>query len=331
MRTLRKLIDDSEGLFWLVLIWLSSYVFVIYSMVYLEDKSLFDAFYYSIVVTGTIGFGDISPTHNVAKFATIMYILTAVFVLTRIIEICLRRMKVKGYKKRRGQAYVKKDPFLVICGYPSKEKVEEIVDEIRAVIPYANIVCITDVVENKEPWMYDKHIYFIHGRPTVRKVMNRANIKKAKFILFLAGDTNDVKSDEITAASILLCEEMSPNIHSIAERVRSDCELFEAAHCNKVVSICRANELAQEILNPGTFDLVDTIFSSFTPQRVENVIFSGTTCSWLAASQHYLKDNIISLGYSNDECRTFTFCPKNTDTIHPGYCIKILKNTGITT
>jgi hypothetical protein len=65
-----------------------------------EDWSLVDALYFCVVTSTTVGFGDLSPTTDLAKLFTIFYILSSVGLIGYAINLRLRRKA-----KRRARKY----------------------------------------------------------------------------------------------------------------------------------------------------------------------------------------------------------------------------------
>ena len=49
---------------------------------YVEGWSWVDAFYFSAVAGSTVGFGDLSPTTNGSKLFTVLYIFSAMAIIT---------------------------------------------------------------------------------------------------------------------------------------------------------------------------------------------------------------------------------------------------------
>ncbi len=65
-----------------------------------EDWSLVDALYFCVVTSTTVGFGDLSPSTDLAKLFTIFYIVSSVGLIGYAINLRLRRKA-----KRRARKY----------------------------------------------------------------------------------------------------------------------------------------------------------------------------------------------------------------------------------
>lgn len=57
----------------------------------LEDWSWVDSLYFSTVALTTVGFGDLTPTSDVTKLFTVVYILAGVSILITYLNARLRR------------------------------------------------------------------------------------------------------------------------------------------------------------------------------------------------------------------------------------------------
>lgn len=67
---------------------------------YLEGWSWVDAFYFSAVAGSTVGFGDLSPTTNASKLFTVLYIFSAMSIITTFLD---QRLKYHGLVLRRAK------------------------------------------------------------------------------------------------------------------------------------------------------------------------------------------------------------------------------------
>ena len=70
---------------------------------YVEGWSWVDAFYFSAVAGSTVGFGDLSPTTNGSKLFTVLYIFSAMAIITTFLD---QRLKYHGVVLRRAKREV---------------------------------------------------------------------------------------------------------------------------------------------------------------------------------------------------------------------------------
>jgi voltage-gated potassium channel len=79
-KPLRDMARDPEGK---VLVMSAMATVAVGTFVYsaLEGWSLIDALYFSVVTLATVGFGDLTPTTDIAKLFTVGYIVTGIGIL----------------------------------------------------------------------------------------------------------------------------------------------------------------------------------------------------------------------------------------------------------
>jgi len=53
---------------------------------YLEGWSYLDALYFCVISVGTIGYGDLTPTSDVAKLFTIFYVINGIVILLSLFD-----------------------------------------------------------------------------------------------------------------------------------------------------------------------------------------------------------------------------------------------------
>jgi hypothetical protein len=71
---------------------------------FMEDWTWVDSFYFSSIAVTTVGFGDLTPTSDVAKIFTVLYIFSGVGIITSFLNERLRRNADRGGRmgKRAG-------------------------------------------------------------------------------------------------------------------------------------------------------------------------------------------------------------------------------------
>jgi uncharacterized membrane protein len=111
-RDLKELFSDSQGralLLWVLILLVFGSIF--FSVV--EDWTLVDSFYFSVVTLTTVGYGDFSPTTPGAKLMTTVYIffglsIIAVFA-SHLAKTHAQRTTRKLSKRKTNQAPINDD------------------------------------------------------------------------------------------------------------------------------------------------------------------------------------------------------------------------------
>ncbi len=83
--SLRSMFRDPEGK--VILVWAVAQI-VIGTVMYhwMEDWSLVDSLYFSVVTLATVGFGDLHPTTTASKLFTVVYILFGLGIIAAFIS-----------------------------------------------------------------------------------------------------------------------------------------------------------------------------------------------------------------------------------------------------
>ena len=68
----------------------------------LEDWSYVDSFYFSVVTTTTVGFGDITPDTDGAKLFTVAYIIVGISIITTFLDARLKRHAQRRVERSQG-------------------------------------------------------------------------------------------------------------------------------------------------------------------------------------------------------------------------------------
>ena len=219
----------------------------------------------------------------------------------------------------------KRDPDVIIAGYPTEAKVKELVRGLKHLWKGVSITCVTNQIEEKPGWMVDEDVEFIQGRASERSVMERANLHLAEKVMILANDPTCPDSDEYTSSIVMLCEILNPNAHTIAEKVRDNDDLFKLAKCDKVVDVCRPSELVHELLHEGAIEFIDTIFSPDTPEMQKNMTLDNEhSVQWYKLAGNFVILGVIPLGFSIDGGKTFKFAPHPDEAIPPKAVVKVI-------
>jgi hypothetical protein len=142
----------------------------------------FDAVWWWVVTSSTVGYGDIVPRTTAGRLVGVATILAGFFIYTTFIAVIVEA--VHGYVERRerGTLQVKAKGHIVLCEYTS------VADELLNALPNIPrlsgrpVVVVSDLVySNPDP----RH-FFVSGVPVNPRVMKRANLPEAAYIFVFA-------------------------------------------------------------------------------------------------------------------------------------------------
>jgi len=305
-------------------IYIISSIFFCFYMIIIEKLTLIDSIYYLITTSTTVGYGDISPTTNIGKILSIIYMIISISTLGLLIGFFGEKMIEFSEKNKKGLIKMKKEVKLLIIGYPSEDKVKELVLELRKDENFENekIVCISNDLDEKPLWFNSHNTTFIKGIGSNIETLQKAGIYHTKNVLILANNPNDIISDDISSSTATVIKQIMPNLRIIIERVRQETILFEALHCDVITRITSPEILAQEILDPGAIELQETIFSNETEGTQFNYIYNGKDINWIDIAIELLNEEVIPEGFKNSNNKNFNLFPKKSDIVLNGAIIK---------
>lgn len=300
-----------------------SLLFAIY-MWKVEGLSLLDTYYFLVTTATTVGYGDISPKTGFGKILVTVYMVVGIALLGLFLGKVTEVMVGISSGRKRGLINMKDKVDLIITGYPSDDKVQNIVAELRNDERYKDlgIVCANNQLDEKPVWMTKLDVHFVRGVPSDGSVLDRAGIATASTLLILANDSRRIESDDLSTSVCAVVERLRPEIRTIIEKVRKDELLFEVVNADTVVDVAAPSVLAQEILDPGAIELQNAIFSTHTDGTQYNLTFNGDDTQWSDIAMAILKTDSIPEGYQNPGERHFRLLPKQGDHVKKGALVK---------
>ena len=297
----------------------ASLLFALY-MWLVEGLSLLDTYYFLVTTATTVGYGDISPKTGLGKVFVTIYMIIGIALLGLFLGKVTEFMVEVGSKRKKGLISMKGQVDLIIAGYPSDEKVQNIVLELRndARFKDASIVCANNRLNEKPAWMTTLNVDFVKGVASDSSVLKKAGVETASTILILANDSALVESDDLSTSICAVVERMRPEIRAIVEKVRKDELLFEVVNADTIVDVASPSVLAQEILDQGAIELQNAIFSTHTAGTQYNLSHSGEEMSWTEVALALLHKDAIPEGFQNPGDKVFNLLPKQGDVVKQG-------------
>lgn len=101
LKSFRRALNEPQfrGLFFLVgLLLVAGVTFYMHT----ENWSFVNALYFCVVALTTVGFGDLTPTHDSSKIFTIFYILFGIGIIVSFINLVAKH-SLDGYHRRQAE------------------------------------------------------------------------------------------------------------------------------------------------------------------------------------------------------------------------------------
>lgn len=221
---------------------------------FVEDMSLFDSFYMTLITISTVGFSEIKPLTNYGRIVTIAIISTGITIGAYTIGTIVRMLiegelrKTYGRRKLEKQISALHDHY-IICGYG------RIGSLICKELQYHNIdfVVIDNDLSSIERLEKEK-IFYLPMDATTEEALLKAGITNAR------GVVTAVRSDADNIFITLTAKGLRPDIFilSRASHEKNESKLKRAG-ATRVVSpyLIGGRRMAQVLIRPTVVDFID--------------------------------------------------------------------------
>ena len=240
----------------------------------LQDVSVGDALWYSIVSITTIGYGDLTPVSTGARIGTVVFIVVlGLSAFTTAVGIGVDWILDMQFKERTGLGTAHATGHLLIINYPNERRVRQIIDEFLGDPRHQGdeMVVVTDKVDSLPFSM--KNVHFVRGSPLEEETYARANAVEARQAIVLSPGYDDPSSDSVNASIVSILEHLNPEIRTVAESLNVRHELlFKGSKNASIVQTFQisSNLLVQESQDPG----VNRLTHAITSNQVEGTLAS---------------------------------------------------------
>jgi len=259
-------------IFVLMLSWITIFSIIIYVVEYNFAKdgdnlytSVWDAIYWGIVTTSTVGYGDIYPHSSYGKLLTAIMIIGGIVLVSAMTGIFSATLISRLMKLKEGNIELKNlENHIVICGW--NETAEEIVSQIiqAGLDKERPVVIITRLPKDALDVRLTPTIFYKNGDFIQENTLLEAAVDKAKDVVVVAEreeGLNERNIDARTALVSMLIRTLNPNANLYVEvLLDEDAQIFQK-RMNIQEIIIHGQILGKimfaSILNPGLTSLIN--------------------------------------------------------------------------
>ncbi|MED3612532.1 potassium channel protein [Bacillus wiedmannii] len=219
----------------------------------IEEISLFQAFWMTMITVLTVGYGDAVPVTQAGKVFALLIIPVGVGIVTYAIGV-VAAMIIEGNlfhavrRKKMDKQIAQLQNHIIVCGCGRVGL--QVVNELQEKkIPFV-------VVDKDESILEKEKLLYIHGDATEDQVLHHAGISKAAGLVAIVA--NDAENVFIT----LTARGLNDAIKIVARAEKPETEdKLKRAGANKVInpSSMAGIHIAKGIANPLTVHYIDTV------------------------------------------------------------------------
>lgn len=305
----RHIVDLFLGLFLLVSLNIAA-------MMWFERMPLDDAAWLTLSTVTTVGYGDLVAGTAGGRVATVLLLyFIGIFLIAQIAGEWIDYRFDRRDRMRRGMWRWKMQDHILILNTPDNHGdhyLRLLVEQIRDT-PFLDDLSIQVFTPHFPDGLPAEisHLGVVlrAGKPEGRQDLSEVDIEQAKFIVLLAVDTYDPRSDSVNLDMLDRLASYKLNGHVIVECVlEENRKRFKRLGANAVIRPIRAYPelLVRAMSAPGTEAILEDLFvyAGNHPRRYD---ISFNTRNWgQHASSLLLKGLGTPLGYLNNESEMIT-------------------------
>lgn len=220
---------------------------------FIENWSVLDSLYMTVISITTTGFAEIKPLSEVGRIFTIIIIILGVtniaYLGGKTAQLIIHTDVFR--KKKMNLKIQNLENHYIVCGYGRMGKA--ICEGLTA---YGVPFVIVDSSEQKNEIIEEKQYLHLMGDATSDDTLIKAGIKKAKGLVAV------IKTDAENVFTVLSARELNKNIYIVSRAIEEGTEskLIKAG-ADKVVKPYElgGNRMVQLLMRPGVIDFIDGV------------------------------------------------------------------------
>ena len=214
-----------------------------------EDRSFYDALWWSIVTVTTVGFGDISPVSLGGRLIGVVLMFFGIGVLGMFTATIAGAFVEQRLRKDHGMGDCELESHIILCGWNDRTK--EILKDLRADSRSSDksIVLVADI-ETKP--VDDDRLHFVRGKET-EDDLKRAGIDRAETVVLVGDRSLDYGARDAKAVlAVLTVKSLKRNVYTIVELAGEE----NVRHCEQAGAdeIIVGADLCSRVISTATLD-----------------------------------------------------------------------------
>ncbi|ALJ04645.1 potassium transporter TrkA [Pseudalgibacter alginicilyticus] len=235
----------------LALLWVG-----VMGFMFLSDYTWIDALYMTVITITTVGFGEVAPLNQEAKFFTIFLILTSIvivgYALSIITEYILSKSNVDELKQKKMQKMIENfNNHIIICGYGRNGKQAAI--KLKA---YNKPFVVIEKNKEIEERLRTDEVAYVIGNANEDDVLVQAGVHRASsFISALPNDADNL-------FVVLSTRQINKDINIISRASHeTSYKKLKFAGANNVILPDKigGDHMASLVVVPGLMEFIDNL------------------------------------------------------------------------
>ncbi|MBM4359285.1 MAG: NAD-binding protein [Deltaproteobacteria bacterium] len=244
------------------------------------ELSWLDGLWWAIVTLTTVGYGDHFPNSMGGRFLVAApLMLFGIGLLGYVISLVTSSLVESRAKELKGMAPITLTQHVLIFNFPSLDKIERLVDELRREDPLRHeIVLVDEDLAELPTELVDRDVRFVRGNPSRDETLERANVDHATHAIILSKRPGEPHSDDLNISITLAIEARAPSVRTTVECVEFGAqELLRKAGCDSIVCLARFDTqfIGNEVFQPGMQAVIDDLMSARGQQVVLTAVPEG--------------------------------------------------------
>ena len=248
----------------------------LWGFIYLEDYTLSEAFFMTIITISTVGFQEVRPLSDSGHIFTAFLIIFSfgifAYVATTFTKFIIDGIFRNYYKDKKVKKRIKKlENHIIICGYGRNGKQAA----IELATYNADVIIIEEDEKVIEQIMEESDLLYIQGNATHDEILEAAMISKASALI----TTFPIDADNLFV--VLTAKQLNSNLKIIsrASDDHSDSKLKRAGADNVIMpDKVGGQRMAKLVQQPDIVEFIEHVML----QGIDDVNLVELTCDNLA-------------------------------------------------